>query len=106
MKTNKRSMATPSYYVGGKGNEDSLCSCSHGSGRKMSRKQAKETFSKKEMHDFLEAAGVELLAGGIDECPMAYKDVAGVMEAQKDLVGICGTFRPKIVMMCDEPDND
>jgi len=100
------SMGTPSYYVKGNGNEASLCSCSHGSGRTMSRKQAKETFSKKEMQEFLNAKGVELLDGGLDECPMAYKDVAGVMDAQKDLVGICGIFQPKIVMMSDDPDND
>ena len=100
------SMGTPSYFVIGKGNEASLCSCSHGSGRAMSRKQAKETFSEKQMKESLEAAGVELLDGGLDECPMAYKDVVGVMDAQKDLVEICGTFQPKIVMMCAEPDND
>lgn len=39
------SMGARSYIVRGKGNPDSFCSCSHGAGRKMSRGEAKRTFS-------------------------------------------------------------
>ena len=39
------SMGTPGYVVRGKGYEPSLNSASHGAGRRMSRKKAKETFT-------------------------------------------------------------
>jgi len=97
-------MGTPSFIVEGKGNVDSLCSCSHGSGRAMSRKAAKEAFTKKQMADFLLKAGVELLEGGLDECPMAYKDIEKVMNSQKDSINIIGKFDPKIVMMGEEEE--
>jgi len=40
-----------------------------------------------------------LLGGGLDEAPFAYKDIEAVMERQKKLVDIVGTFLPKIVRM-------
>ena len=43
--------------------------------------------------------GVTLLGGGIDEAPMAYKDIRKVMKNQTDLVEVLGMFRPKIVRM-------
>jgi tRNA-splicing ligase RtcB len=42
---------------------------------------------------------VELLGGGIDESPFAYKDIFGVMKFQKDLVEVLGEFYPRIVRM-------
>lgn len=98
------SMGTPSFIVSGKSNEDSLCSCSHGSGRTMSRTAAKNAFTQKQMTDFMSNANIELLAGELDECPMAYKDVIGVMDSQKELVDIVGRFDPKMVMMSSEPE--
>ena len=44
--------------------------------------------------------GVEVIGSGLDEAPMAYKDINKVMEAQNDLVEVVGTFLPKIVRMC------
>jgi tRNA-splicing ligase RtcB len=96
------SMATPSYIVSGLGNSDSLNSSSHGAGRAMSRKQANESFTKSAMNKFLEEAGVTLLSGGLDECPMAYKNILQVMEAQKDLVKVVGTLKPFLVRMADD----
>lgn len=98
------SMGTSSFLVDGRGSEASLCSCSHGSGRLMSRSQAKQTFNASQMKAFMLNAGVELLEGGLDECPMAYKDVKGVMDAQKDLVTVLGEFKPKMVIMGEEED--
>ncbi|GAA3548804.1 RtcB family protein [Zobellella aerophila] len=43
------SMGGCSYIVRGKGNPDSFCSCSHGAGRSMSRKAARERFSVDEL---------------------------------------------------------
>lgn len=93
------SMTLPGFIVKGKGNILSLNSASHGAGRLMSREQAKKTFTRKELLQVLEKAGVELIGGGLDEAPMAYKDINEVMEYQKDLVDIVGTFYPKIVRM-------
>jgi len=96
------SMTTNSYLVTGLGNPDSLFSCSHGAGRRMSRKAAKESFTMSQMKKDLEDAGVELIGGGIDESSMAYKDIDEVMEMQKELVEIKGTFKPFLVRMAEE----
>lgn len=92
-------MASPAYIVAGKGNEESLNSASHGAGRLMSRNQAKQSFSEKEMMKYLQSQGIELLGAGTDESPFAYKDIHQVMKHQKELVEILGTFYPKIVRM-------
>jgi tRNA-splicing ligase RtcB (3'-phosphate/5'-hydroxy nucleic acid ligase) len=96
------SMATPGFIVKGKGKASSINSASHGAGRIMSRTQAKKTLSKSEVARFLKTAGVEVIGSGLDEAPMAYKDINQVMEHQKDLVDILGTFTPKIVRMCGD----
>ncbi len=93
------SMATPGYLVRGRGNEKSLQSASHGAGRKMSRKAAKESISGSEMRKILSRNGVDLIGGGSDEAPIAYKDLEQVMASQKELVDIIGTFMPQIVRM-------
>ncbi len=87
------SMGARSFIVRGKGNPDSLCSCSHGAGRKMSRTKAKRQFT---VADHVQAtAGVECRkdAEVIDETPMAYKDIDAVMAAQSDLVEIVHTLK-------------
>src|SRR6186997_3734569 len=73
------SMGTPGYVVRGKGVAASLNSASHGAGRRMSRKKAKETFSWDAVQDFLRERNVTLLSAGLDEVPMAYKDIDVVM---------------------------
>ena len=50
----------------------------------------------------LDKSGVELIGGGLDEAPMAYKDILKVMHYQNDLVEVLGTFVPKIVRMCGD----
>jgi len=92
-------MASPAYLVAGKGNEESLNSASHGAGRLVSRNKAKKMFSRKEIQEVLEKAGVELIGGGLDEAPMAYKNIDEVMLAQADLVKTLAKFYPKIVRM-------
>ena len=51
------------------------------------------------MNHVLNMNGVTLIAGGIDEAPMAYKDIKKVMQNQQELVEVIGSFRPKIVRM-------
>ncbi len=95
------SMGAPGYVVRGRGNPESLDSASHGAGRRMSRKAALESFTKKQMRAYLEERGVALLSAGLDECPMAYKDIDLVMARQTDLVETLARFDPKIVKMAD-----
>lgn len=82
------SMGTGSYIVSGLGNADAMNSASHGAGRKMSRGQAKRTFTKADLAS--QTAGVECRKdlGVVDEIPGAYKDIAEVMARQADLVEV------------------
>jgi tRNA-splicing ligase RtcB len=96
------SMTTMTYLVRGKGDDRSISSSSHGAGRLMSRSEAKQKFTMAQVRENLEAAGVTLIGGAVDECSMAYKDIDKVMEAQSDLVEIYGKFRPFVVRMAGE----
>ena len=93
------SMASPGFVVSGKGNAKSLNSASHGAGRAMSRKTANEKFNWKDVNRFLKQQGVTLISSGLDEVPMAYKNIREVMSAQNDLVTVLGQFDPKLVKM-------
>jgi tRNA-splicing ligase RtcB (3'-phosphate/5'-hydroxy nucleic acid ligase) len=93
------SMTAPGFVVKGKGNDLSLSSASHGAGRVMSRSVAKQSITNKMLRQALEQYHVELVGGGIDEAPMAYKDINQVMDSQHDLVEVIGRFVPKIVRM-------
>jgi tRNA-splicing ligase RtcB len=96
------SMTTPVYVCRGKGNEAYLFSSSHGAGRLMSRKAAKEQFTMAQMRGDLDVAGVTLIGGSLDECSMAYKDVTKVMACQSESVDVIGSFRSFIVRMAGE----
>lgn len=102
------SMTAPGFVVRGKGDESSLQSASHGAGRTMSRSAAKNSITSKMIRQELEKYKVDLLGGGIDEAPMAYKDIRKVMSHQNELVEVLGVFSPKIVRMCgdDSPAED
>ncbi len=80
------SMGTRSYIVRGLGNAESFHSCSHGAGRRMSRKAALKNFTMEDLEQ--QTAGVELgrRQAILDEIPGAYKDIDQVMEDQSDLV--------------------
>jgi tRNA-splicing ligase RtcB (3'-phosphate/5'-hydroxy nucleic acid ligase) len=93
------SMTAPAFIVRGKGFEDSLNSASHGAGRQMSRRQALSAVTKSDLDKHLRTHGVELLGGGLDEAPFAYKNIHQVMAAQESLVETIGTFHPKVVRM-------
>jgi tRNA-splicing ligase RtcB len=102
------SMGTPGYVVRGKGLPESLNSAAHGAGRRMSRTKAKEVFDWTMAQRFLKERGVTLLSAGLDEVPMAYKDIDEVMAAQKDLVEPIARFEPRLVRMApgSEPPED
>ncbi len=93
------SMTADGFIVKGKGEAAAVNSASHGAGRKMSRTRAIASVTDKQFKDELKKFGVKLLGGGLDESPFAYKDIHEVMQSQKALVEVLGTFTPKIVKM-------
>ncbi|QIL75215.1 RtcB family protein [Hymenobacter sp. HDW8] len=93
------SMTAPGFIVRGRGERDSLQSASHGAGRRLSRTQAKAQIGEGDMRRQLRDHGIELIGGGLDEAPAAYKDIHQVMAHQRDLVDVLGTFTPKVVRM-------
>lgn len=93
------SMTAPGFIVRGKGSPMSINSASHGAGRQLSRRKARASITKNELKKILKAQGVELIGGGLDEAPTAYKDIHQVMRQQHQLVDVLGTFWPKIVRM-------
>ncbi|MGY2132155.1 RtcB family protein [Hymenobacter sp. HD11105] len=93
------SMTAPGFIVRGRGVADSLGSASHGAGRLMSRTRAKQELSESAVRQHLTDHGVVLQGGGLDEAPMAYKDIHAVMQSQQELVDVLGSFTPKIVRM-------
>jgi tRNA-splicing ligase RtcB len=87
------SMGAKSFIVEGKGDPNSFHSCSHGAGRRMSRKKAKAIFS---LDDHIAATeGVECRKDEsvLDETPKAYKPIEDVMKAQEALVDIRWTLK-------------
>ncbi|RYY89534.1 MAG: RtcB family protein [Chitinophagaceae bacterium] len=93
------SMTAPGFIVKGKGEPASVNSASHGAGRRMSRTAALQSITHAALQEQLRKQGVTLLGGGLDEAPMAYKDIHAVMKAQQSLVEVVGTFQPRIVQM-------
>ncbi len=82
------SMGARSFIVRGLGNPQSLCSASHGAGRRMSRNAAKKHFSRADLIE--QTRGVECRkdTGVLDEIPGAYKNIRDVIRRQEDLVEV------------------
>lgn len=96
------SMTAPGFLVRGKGEENAINSASHGAGRQMSRTKAIQNITQTEMKTILKDHGVTLIGAGLDEAPMAYKDIHQVMAAQQELVDVVAKFTPKLVRMADD----
>ena len=58
--------------------------------------------SKAQLKAVLQEMGVSLIGGGLDEAPMAYKDIHQVMGSQQELVDVVAKFTPKMVRMADD----
>lgn len=82
------SMGAKTFIVSGLGNPDSFNSCSHGAGRRMSRGEAKRTFTVEDLE--AQTKGIECRKdiGVIDEIPSSYKNIEQVMANQADLVEV------------------
>jgi tRNA-splicing ligase RtcB len=82
------SMGTASYVVAGLGNEAAFGSCSHGSGRVMSRKEARAKITPHSLARAMKRVVYpeHLARDLVEEAPAAYRDVSDVLEDQEDLV--------------------
>lgn len=86
------SMETGSYLLTGvESGKETFYSTAHGSGRTMSRRQAKKRFRGKQLQKDMEARGIYVRAvsysGLAEEAGPAYKDIDGVIEAA-EIAGI------------------
>ena len=87
------SMGARSYIVRGKGSSDSLDSCAHGAGRRMSRKAAGKRFKVEDLVHQTHGVICRKDKGVLDEIPGAYKDIDEVMANQSDLVEVVHTLK-------------
>lgn len=87
------SMGARSYIVRGKGNRESFTSCSHGAGRRMSRKKARDTFTTADHEHATLGIACRKDSSVLDETPGAYKDIDAVMAAQQELVEVEHTLK-------------
>ena len=84
------------FIVRGKGNPESLCSSSHGAGRAMSRKKAREATTMDTFTEQMREVTARVCADTLDESPDSYKNIFNVMDAQKDLIDIVEYVSPVI----------
>jgi len=88
-------MAWGSVIAIGKGNPDWNESCAHGSGRKMSRKKAKESVSMDAYRNSMNGIYTTCVdKSTIDESPMAYKNPEEVLENLKDTIEVVNRIVP------------
>lgn len=85
----------------GKGCPDSLSSASHGTGRVMSRQDARNTISGHFLKKYLAEKGVTLLGGTVEESPQSYRRMDDVLPLLGDCVEVVGIIEPKICIMSD-----
>lgn len=88
-------MRDGSFICIGKGNPDWNCSAPHGAGRLYSRAKAKELFSVDEFRKQMD--GVYTTSVGqstLAECPMAYRDMASIVENIEPTAEIQRVVRP------------
>lgn len=89
-------MRDGSFIVRGKGNPESLCSSSHGAGRVLGRRRAKETLNKADFEATMKGIVANVSKNTLDESPFAYKDIFEVMRLQEDLVEVITHVKPLI----------
>ena len=100
------SMGTSSYIVRGKGNPDSLESCSHGAGRQMGRKAAKRQISTAAFAESISTTHSTPSGKYLDEAPGAYKDIDIVIARQADLIDVVHQLRPIMTLKGDSKSRD
>jgi tRNA-splicing ligase RtcB len=87
------------WITRGLGNEEFLSSASHGAGRKLSRAEAREAGSVRDMEKSMNGVVCRTDKDILDEAPWAYKPIGGVLAAQDGiLVEVTDHFKPVIVL--------
>ena len=89
-------MRDGSFIVRGRGNPDALWSSSHGAGRVLGRKQAKQELNLADFAKTMEGVTAKVEQSTLDEAPMAYKSIFDVMAQQSDLVEVLAHIKPII----------
>ncbi|MDP3986623.1 MAG: RtcB family protein [Nanoarchaeota archaeon] len=91
-------MREGSFLVVGKGNSDFISSSSHGAGRILSRRQARESLDPIIFQKEMDTAGVvgNFSESSLDEAPNVYKDIYSVLDMQKKSVSVVNHLRPFI----------
>ncbi len=82
------SMGTASYLVAGRGEPRAFCSCSHGAGRVMTRKEARARIRPAALEHAMRRVVFDVgrAASLVEEAPTAYRDIIEVLEDEEDLV--------------------
>lgn len=89
-------MRDGSFIVEGLGNPDSLWSSSHGAGRLLGRKKAKQRLSLDRFRETMTGVKAKVAPATLDESPFAYKDIFEVMNRQSTMVLIRHYIKPII----------
>ncbi len=84
------------FLVKGLGNPKFLYSSSHGAGRILSRKQAKEKITMEQFKESMKGIRGTISMKTLDEAPMAYKNINAIMDAQKESIEIIKLIQPII----------
>ncbi|HVJ86307.1 MAG TPA: RtcB family protein [Caulifigura sp.] len=90
------SMATSTFHVTGRGLPESLASCSHGAGRRLSREAARRQIGLRQLERELGTVWCNRrrLPQLRDESPSAYQEIEKVVQAQRDLLRIVRRLKP------------
>ena len=91
-------MKAGSFLVVGKGSKDFISSSSHGAGRVLSRREAKEKINVDSFKKEMDEAGVvgNFSESSLDEAPEAYKNINSVLEMQKKSIRVVNHLKPFI----------
>lgn len=95
------SQGTSSFIVKGLGNQESFCSCSHGAGRRLGRKQAQRSLDlQTEIARLEEKHIIHAIRSrrDLEEAAGAYKDIEEVISRQSDLVTPITRLQPLAVI--------
>ena len=99
------SMGTASYVLAGtpRGAREAFASACHGAGRSMSRHEATRKFGGRKVVDDLAARGIVIrspsMRGVAEEAPLAYKDIAAVVDAA-DRAGLARKVARVVPIAC------
>lgn len=84
----------------------SLYSTVHGAGRLHSRTVCKKTFAQEDMDAWVKRAQVQLIGGGLDEAPMAYRRLKDVLAYHEGTIRVLHTLKPFLVFMAGKGVRD